>query len=116
MIVDGLNARTLNLPAEAVLRALRAGGDAHNVFDVIPTLRDRSEARLYSPLWDLHVGVYTPKAVAQGLNTAKKDSDVIERLSDLGLVTSPGGTRLRSNREIINCPALGFPDEPPLVP
>lgn len=52
VIVDGLNARTLNLQAEAVLRALRAGGDAHNVFDVFPTLRNRSDALLYSPLWD----------------------------------------------------------------
>lgn len=40
---------------------------------------------------------------------------MILRLAARGLVTSPGGTPLRSNREIINCPALGCPDEPPLA-
>ncbi len=116
VIVDGLNAQTLNLGNTRLLRALRVGGDAHNVFDVFPTLANRRLALLYSPLWDLHVGVYTPKAVAAGLNTAKTDSIQILRLAGRGLVTSPGGSQLRSNREIINCPALGFPGLPPRQP
>ncbi len=110
------NAQTLNLDHTGLLRALHRGGDAHNVFDVFPTLQDRRLARLYSPLWDLHVGVYTPKAVAAGLNTAKTDSIQIQRLAARGLVTSPGGGPLKSNREVINCPALGFPGSPPLQP
>lgn len=113
VIVDGLNAQPLYLGNTRLLRALHVGGDAHNVFDVFPTLKDRQSALLYSPLWDLHIGVYTPKAVAAGLNTAKTDSSQILRLAARGLVTSPGGTPLASNREIINCPALGFPGNPP---
>lgn len=116
VIVDGLNAQTLNLGNTRLLRALRAGGDAHNVFDVFPTLANRRLALLYSPLWDLNVGVYTPKAVAAGLNTAKTDSTQILRLAHRGLITSSGGTPLASNREIINCPALGFPGAPPRQP
>ncbi len=113
VIVDGGNAQTLNLGNTALLEALRVGGDAHNVFDVFPTLRDRQLALAYSPLWDLHIGVFSDAAVAAGLNSAKTDSAQIQQLAARGMVTSPGGGMLASNREIINCPALGFPDDAP---
>lgn len=113
VIVDGGNAQTLNLGNTALLEALRVGGDSHNVFDVFPTLRDRQLALAYSPLWDLHIGVFTDAAVAAGLNSAKTDSAQILQLAERGMVTSPGGGMLASNREIINCPALGFPEDAP---
>lgn len=113
VIVDGSNAQTLNLGNTALLKALRVGGDSHNVFDVFPTLRDQQLALAYSPLWDLHVGVFTDAAVAARLNSAKTDSAQILQLAAHGMVTSPGGGMLASNREIINCPALGFPEDAP---
>jgi len=113
VIVDGGNAQTLNLGNTALLEALRVGGDAHNVFDVFPTLKDQRLALAYSPLWDLHIGVFSDAAVAAGVNSAKTESAQILDLAARGMVTSPGGGMLASNREIINCPALGFPEDAP---
>jgi len=56
VIVDGLNAQEANLQDTALLKALREGGDAHNVFSFFPTLRDPKLAQDYSPLWDLNMG------------------------------------------------------------
>lgn len=116
VIADGRNAEDLNLGNTDLLEALRLGGDAHNVLDVFPTLRNRRLAELYTPDWDLHLGVWSDEAVAAGLNTAQADANTIRRLAARGLITSPGGTLLRSERSVINCPALGWEDEAPRAP
>lgn len=116
VILDGKNAEEANLQNEDVLAALREGGDAHNVFDVFPTNRSRRLRRLYSPLWDLQVGMWTPGAVARGLNRARTDSNVIRRFAQRGLVTSVTGLRLASDDIIINCPALAFTRAAPRAP
>ncbi len=105
-----------NFAHGSVLKALAAGGDAHNVFDVFPTETSTRDRALYSPLWDLQNFMYSSKAVASGENTAKTDSNVIRQLAAQGVVTSPGGTPLRSSGVIINCPALGFTDSAPAGP
>ncbi|NHC16478.1 DUF7482 domain-containing protein [Motilibacter deserti] len=116
VIKDGLNAKDLHARSTDVMAALRAGGDAHNVLDVFPTLADPALRSLYTPDWDVHIGVWSPAAVAQGLNTARSDANVIRQLATQGLVTSPGGTTLRSDRAVVNCPALGWEDTPPTAP
>jgi len=78
------------------------------VLDSFPTLRDPAQRNLYSPIWDVQVAVWTPQAVAAGLNTTQTDANQIRQLAARGLITSPGGTQLRSDRAILNCPALGF--------
>lgn len=108
LIADGRNTEDANLENEEVLEALRAGGDAHNVFDVFPTNDRRRDRNLYSPLWDLQLVEFAPRAVAAGENDAKTDANVIRQLATEGTVTAPGGTPLRSSGNIINCPALGF--------
>lgn len=116
VIIDGLNPQDLNLRNTDLLAALRAGGDAHNILDLFPTLADPTLRELYSPDWDLHLGVWTDQAVADGLNGARTDANVLRQLAARGLVTSPGGTLLRSDRSVLNCPALGWEDEPPTRP
>jgi len=116
LLADGMIEKEASFSDVSVLQALAAGGDSHNVFDVFPTGASASERALYSPLWDLQNFMYTPNAVASGLNTAKTDSNVIRQLAAQGVVTSPGGTPLRSSGSIINCPALGFTDSAPAGP
>ncbi len=113
VIVDGGNRQDLNLQNTSLLRKLRIGGDAHNIFDVFPTLRDRSLALLYSPIWDLQIGVWTPEAVRAGLNVAQTDANTIRQLAVRGLVTSGHGLPLASAHIIINCPPVAFVNDAP---
>lgn len=116
LVEDGLNAQELHLGNRDLLGALRAGGDAHNVLDVFPTLQDERLRELYTPDWDLHLGVWSDAAVAAGRNDARTDANTIRRAALDGLITSPGGTLLRSDRSVLNCPALGWADTPPVHP
>ena len=113
---DGMLPDTANLENEELLPALRAGGDAHNVLDSFTTLDDPALAALYSPLWDLRVGVWSAAAVTDGLNVAQTDANEIRQLAAAGVVTSPGGVALGSANVVINCPIIGFADEAPAAP
>ncbi|MDQ3386436.1 MAG: hypothetical protein M3475_02340 [Actinomycetota bacterium] len=116
LIRDGLSAQELNLENTELLEALRNGGDLENVFEIFPTLEDPALAEAYTPLWDLNVGVWSDAAVAEGRNVALRDANEIRAVAATGELTSPGGLPLASANEVINCPALGFTDEPPLEP
>lgn len=78
---------------------------------------------IHSPLWDAHVSMWTPAAVAEG---------EVKRISSLGelarmvrggemmdaAINPPGQANgyvagLRSTRAIINCPVTAQPDLPP---
>ncbi len=107
-----------------VIEGLRNGGDVSNIFDVFPTnvrKRDRAE---YSPAWDLQVGVYSDRAVAQRKNGLKTDANTVRRLARQGLVTTLGGLRHTGPRGmptasaniVINCPALAFLEQTPRGP
>jgi hypothetical protein len=65
----------------ALINALRNGGDLLNVFGDFPTLIDPRHADAYSPLWDAQLGLWTPKAVAAGLNTRQIDENVVLNLA-----------------------------------
>jgi hypothetical protein len=113
VIKVGRNAEEANFENARVLRALaQRDGDAHNVFDVFPTLRNRRLREEYSPLRDLHQGTWTPAAVLRGRSRAQTDGNRIRQLARRGLITDPGGLPLASSRIIINCPALAFTDTP----
>ncbi len=114
--IDGKLTEEANLENSDLIAALVAGGDSHNVLDFFPTLSDPKMAELYSPIWDLHVAVWSPKAVSQGLNVAQKDANQIRQLAAKGMVTSPGGGPLGSANHIINCPVLGFLNDAPSRP
>ncbi|MBA2362275.1 MAG: hypothetical protein H0V86_01945 [Chloroflexia bacterium] len=106
----------INLENTELLESLRNDGDAHNVLDSFPTLDEPRLARLYTPLWDLHIAVWSPDAVATGVNVGQTDANQIRQLAARGLITSPGGGLLGSSNAVVNCPVLGFEDESPSAP
>lgn len=106
----------ISLENTELLESLRQDGDAHNVLDSFPTLDDPHLARLYTPLWDLHIAVWSPDAVAKGQNVGQTDANQIRQLAARGLITSPGGGLLGSSNAVVNCPVLGFEDEAPSAP
>ncbi len=103
----------LSLENNALLESLGRGGDAHNVLGGFPTLSDPAQARLYVPMWDLNIAVWSDAAVASGQNDAQKDANQIRQLAARGIVTNPGGGMLGSANFLINCPVLGFATTPP---
>ena len=64
-----------------MIDALRNGGDLLNVFGDFPTLADPRHADAYSPLWDAQLGLWTPKAVSEGLNKRQIDENQVFNLA-----------------------------------
>ncbi len=117
VIVSGANAKDAGFKDGTVVAALRAGGDAHNVLDNWPTVPNAALAAHYSPLWDLQIAVYSPAAVAAGLNRTQTDANRIRQLSVRKVLTSPGGVLpVTPVNIVINCPALAFMDTSPIGP
>ena len=91
-----------------------------NVFGDFPTLSDPRHAQAYSPLWDAQLGLWTDKAVAQGLNTRQIDEVQVFNLAatrpDLLTGVDPATGQVApygADGVDINCAVLGFVDEPP---
>ena len=116
VILDAHGAEDASLQNPALLEALRAGGDAHNVLDSFTTLVDPALAMLYTPLWDLQLVRWSDAAVAQGLNVAQKDGNQIRQLAARGMVTADDGLPLVPVNIIVNCPIVAFFDAAPDVP
>ena len=64
-------AGAITLQNPALLESLRQLGDAHNVLGSFPTLTDKAQRELYTPLWDLRLGVWSDAVVASGENFAQ---------------------------------------------
>jgi hypothetical protein len=79
---DGYVGDDASLGNTAMIDALRHGGDLLNVFGDFPTLTDPRHSDAYSPLWDAQLGLWTPKAVKEGLNTRQVDENVVFNLAD----------------------------------
>lgn len=103
----------LSLQNPALLESLRLLGDAHNVLGSFPTLTDMRLRELYSPLWDLNIGVWSDAVVASGENFAQTDANTIRQLAARGHITNPGGGKLGSSNFLVNCPVLGSATDPP---
>ena len=73
LIEDGHASEDASAGNTALIDALRNGGDLLNVFGDFPTEKDPRHAEAYSPLWDAQLGLWTDKAVKQGLNTRQID-------------------------------------------
>jgi len=110
LIKDGHATEDANLANTALLKSLRASGDARNVQGDFPTITDPRHSSPYSPLWDAQLGEWTAKAVAQGLNTRQTDENQILNLAATrpGLLTGPGGAPYGSAGFVINCPVIAF--------
>jgi hypothetical protein len=94
--VDNPNRQGLN-------SALLGEGDPLNVVESLP------ESNRYSPLWDVHLAVWSDAAVAAGANTVQIDFGDIEDLAEGGLITGPGGS-FDAVGIIVNCPIISIVD------
>jgi hypothetical protein len=106
----------------AFINAMRYGGDILNVFGDFPTLTDPRHADAYSPLWDAQLGMWTPKAIAEGLNKRQIDENQVLNLAysrpDLltGVNPATGQPQLYGSVGVdINCAVLGFTAKAPTV-
>ena len=107
----------------AFINALRYGGDALNVFGDFPTLTDPRHADAYSPLWDDQLAMWTPKAVAEGLNKRQINEDTVLNLAytspDLltGVNPATGQPQLYGSVGVdINCAVIGYTATAPTSP
>ncbi len=119
VILDGHGSEDAYMDNAGLMSALRNNGDALNTQGDFPTLDDPRHANAYSPLWDAQVGVWTPEAIAKGLNKRQNDENEILRLAVAGLITGPNGAPYGSAGFVINCPVIGFTNQRPtedLVP
>jgi hypothetical protein len=99
----------------AFINALRYGGDLLNVFGDFPTLSDPRHADAYSPLWDAQLGLWTPKAVQEGLNKRQVDEVQVFNLAasrpDLLTGVNPATGQPQPYGSVgvdINCAVIGY--------
>jgi hypothetical protein len=115
LVKDGFASADASAGNTAMIDALRGGGDLLNVFGDFPTLTDPRHADAYSPLWDAQLGLWTPKAVAAGLNTRQIDENQVFNLAatrpDLltGVNPATGQPAPYGSAGVdINCAVIGF--------
>ena len=120
LIKDGHAAEDASAGNTALINALRNGGDLLNVFGDFPTLKDPRHAQAYSPLWDAQLGLWTPKAVQEGLNTRQIDENVVFNLAatrpDLLTGVNPATGQPAPYGSVgvdIDCAVIGFIHQAP---
>ena len=106
----------------AFINALRYGGDILNVFGDFPTLLSPRHADAYSPLWDAQLGMWTPKAIKEGLDKRQIDENQVLNLAyshpDLltGVNPATGQPQLYGSVGVdINCAVIGYTAKAPTV-
>lgn len=117
---DGLLSHDASASDTALIDALRNGGDLLNVFGDFPTLSDPRHANAYSPLWDAQLGLWTPKAVQQGMNTRQIDENQVLNLAasrpDLLTGVDPATGMAAPYGSVgvdINCAVMGYTAQAP---
>ncbi len=120
LINDGHASEDASASNTALIDALRNGGDLLNVFGDFPTEKDPRHADAYSPLWDAQLGLWTDKAVKQGLNTRQIDEVQVFNLAatrpDLLTGVNPATGQPAPYGSVgvdINCAVIGFTDKAP---
>ena len=115
LVKDGFASSDASAGNTAMIDALRNGGDLLNVFGDFPTLADPRHADAYSPLWDAQLGLWTPKAVAAGLNTRQIDENQVFNLAatrpDLLTGVNPATGQPAPYGSVgvdINCAVIGY--------
>ena len=120
LIKDGHASEDASASNTALIDALRNGGDLLNVFGDFPTEKDPRHADAYSPLWDAQLGLWTNKAVQQGLNKRQIDEVQVFNLAatrpDLLTGINPATGQPAPYGSVgvdINCAVIGFTDKAP---
>ena len=120
LVEDGHASEDASAGNTALIDALRNGGDLLNVLGDFPTLKDARHSEAYSPLWDAQLGLWTDKAVQQGLNTRQIDEVQVFNLAatrpDLLTGIDPATGKPAPYGSVgvdINCAVIGFTDKAP---
>jgi hypothetical protein len=120
LVKDGHASQDASASNTALIDGLRNGGDLLNVFGDFPTLSDPRHADAYSPLWDAQLGLWTDKAVKEGLNTRQTDEVQVFNLAasrpDLITGVNPATGQpapYGATGVDINCAVIGFTDKAP---
>jgi hypothetical protein len=120
LVKDGHASQDASAGNTALINALRNGGDLLNVFGDFPTLSDPRHADAYSPLWDAQLGLWTDKAVKEGLNKRQTDEVQVFNLAakrpDLitGINPATGQPAPYGATGVdINCAVIGFTAKAP---
>jgi hypothetical protein len=120
LIKDGHASEDASSSNKALINALRNGGDLLNVFGDFPTEKDPRHAQAYSPLWDAQLGLWTQKAVKQGLNKRQIDEVQVFNLAatrpDLLTGVDPATGQPAPYGSVgvdINCAVIGFTAKAP---
>jgi hypothetical protein len=72
-----------------------------SVFGGVPTI-----ALDYSPLWDLHLGVWTQEAIDNDYRSRMIDEFQLLAMAEGGFLTAPEGADFGSSGIIVNCPII----------
>jgi hypothetical protein len=123
LVLDGHASEDASAGNTPMIDSLRHGGDLLNVFGDFPTLSDPRHADAYSPLWDAQLGLWTDKAVKQGLNQRQIDENQVFNLAatrpDLLTGVDPATGQPAAYGAVgvdINCAVIGWSGEkPPLA-
>jgi hypothetical protein len=120
LIVTGHGSEDASLSNTGLIEALRHGGDLLNVFGDFPTLKDPRHADAYSPLWDAQLGLWSEKAIKEGLDKRQIDENQVFNLAarrpDLltGVNPATGEPAPYGAAGVdINCAVLGFTNDAP---
>ena len=120
LVVDGHASEDASASNTSLINALRNGGDLLNVFGDFPTLADPRHADAYSPLWDAQLGLWTQKAVSEGLNKRQIDENQVFNLAatrpDLITGVDPATGQPVPYGSVgvdINCAVIGFTHNAP---
>jgi hypothetical protein len=93
------------------------GVDPINIFPIDP-VNTKQFGNNYSPLWDAHINMWTPEAIASGQRRRITGFADLRRLVEAGLVTDFAGNAgapndfvagLRPSNALINCPVIAQP-------
>ena len=120
LALDGHVEENASQENTSFINALRFGGDLLNVFGDFPTLESPRHADAYSPLWDAQLGLWTEKAIKEGLDKRQIDENQVFNLAanrpDLLTGVNPETgepEKYGASGVDINCAVLGFTKEAP---
>jgi hypothetical protein len=120
LILDGHASEDASAANTGLINALRNGGDLLNVFGDFPTEASPRHADAYSPLWDAQLGLWTEKAIKEGLNKRQIDENQAFNLANkrpdllTGINPATGEpTKYGAAGVDINCAVIGYTNEAP---
>jgi len=120
--VNGISKLNSGQEQGFVSSLVNGGIDPINVFPLGPNNDDSSESNNYSPLWDAHISLWTPKAIQEGKVHRILSMEEQKQLIADGYLTSATGDAsspmnpfvggLHPAGLIINCPVIAQPELP----